>query len=69
MTELELDPRWEWHEIHSMDGTEPIYRKGNCNHLEIEPVVSGGETVAQLCLTCDAQLPPPVDYLPIEDDA
>ena len=28
-----------------------------CGHLETVPVESGGETVAHLCLTCDAQLP------------
>jgi len=53
----ELDPRWEWCEVRRLCDEQPTYIKGRCNHLEVEPVVSAGETVAHLCLTCDEQLP------------
>jgi hypothetical protein len=55
-----LDPRWEWHEIRLMGQRDPIWIKGRCNHLEAVPVTScvTGEELAQLCLTCDGQLPP-----------
>lgn len=53
----DLDPRWEWTEIHVWGKADPIYHQGRCNHLEVVPVDSGGQTVAHLCLTCDAQLP------------
>lgn len=60
---LYLDPRWDWVDVSPLDkgpGTE--YVKGQCNHLEIIPVESvTGETVAGLCLTCDAQLPAALD--------
>ncbi len=55
-----LDPRWDWVEVHNIGRVEPHYVPGRCNHLELEPVTSvSGEVVAQLCRTCDAQLPPP----------
>lgn len=58
MAELELDPRWEWVEIFSLDG-KVIYAKARCAHLELEPVHTvNGQMVARLCLTCDEQLPP-----------
>lgn len=53
----DLDPRWEWMEFRRMGDAHPTYRKVRCNHLEVVPVESGGETVAHLCLTCDQQLP------------
>lgn len=55
---IELDPRWEWIEGPRRlgDSEAPIVR-GRCNHLEVVPVESAGETVARLCLTCDSQLP------------
>lgn len=54
----DLDPRWEWIETMQLGEPGPQYIRGLCNHLEIEPVQSvEGETVAHLCLTCDAQLP------------
>jgi hypothetical protein len=31
--------------------------KDRCLHAEVVPVVSYGETLAHLCLTCDEQLP------------
>lgn len=52
----DLDPRWEWYETRKLSG-EVTYHKGRCKHMEVEPVVSSGETVAHLCLTCDEQLP------------
>lgn len=52
-----LDPRWRWQEIHQHGGPS-IFVKVGCNHLETEPVESGGQVVARLCLTCDQQLPP-----------
>jgi hypothetical protein len=59
MSEPELDPRWDWVAISSFDKPGPTYIKGRCRHTEVEPVTSlTGEEVAQLCLTCDSQLPP-----------
>jgi hypothetical protein len=52
----DLDPRWEWIEIREFGGAV-FYERVACNHLEVEPVYAGGELVARLCLTCDAQLP------------
>jgi hypothetical protein len=58
VTEVEYDPRWEWIRVDSY-GYDTIYLRGRCNHLEVEPVISvTGEHVAQLCRTCDTQLPP-----------
>lgn len=56
----ELDPRWQWIEITEMGSRDPVYLKGPCRHLEAVPVTScvTGEELAQLCLTCDGQLPP-----------
>lgn len=55
----ELDPNWEWVEIQYFGERDPVYVRGRCNHLETEPVTTvTGEPVAQLCITCDAQLPP-----------
>jgi hypothetical protein len=56
MAALELDPRWEW--IHCPPLGEPPspsdYIKGQCNHLEVEPIRDlDGDLVAQLCTTCD----------------
>jgi hypothetical protein len=56
------DPRWEWIDVSSLSdlpGTKFI--RGACKHLELHEVTSvvTGEAVAQLCGTCDAQLPPP----------
>jgi hypothetical protein len=55
---LELDPRWEWVNVTRIGDREAQYVKGRCNHLETIPVESmvTGDTVAYLCLTCDAQL-------------
>lgn len=53
-----LDPRWEWIEVVRFDEPGPTYVRGRCRHLEVVPVESiEGETVAQLCMTCDTQLP------------
>lgn len=57
MSAIHLDPRWEWLEVRQLGRVEPTYVKGPCRHLDVVPVESGGELVAQLCLTCDAQLP------------
>ena len=54
----EFDPRWEWIKV-EQHGLKPIYVKGLCNHIDTTPVVTlDGEHVAQICLTCDAELPP-----------
>ena len=56
--DLLLDPRWEWFEVTRMGDPGPVYYRGPCRHLEVVPVESAeGERVAQLCRTCDAQLP------------
>lgn len=54
-----LDPRWEWIEVTQMGDPGPRYVRGPCRHTEVVPVEAGGEVVAQLCLTCDTQLPGP----------
>jgi hypothetical protein len=58
MQELELDPRWDWFDIRTMGDPGPVWIKVRCRHSDIVPVesVTGGQ-VAQLCLTCDSQLP------------
>lgn len=53
-----LDPRWEWSEMRTLCSAEPTYIRVRCRHLGVVPVESGGEVVAGLCLTCDAQLSP-----------
>lgn len=53
---LSLDPHYEWCEVQTMSQADPTYRRGRCRHLDVVPVESGGQQVAQLCLTCDAQL-------------
>lgn len=53
----ELDPRWEWTEVRRMCDVAPTYIKGRCLHTEVVTVEAGGEVVAQLCQTCDTQLP------------
>ena len=55
--DVELDPRWEWCEVRRLGDKEPRWIKGWCRHLEVVPVESGGVVVAQLCLTCDGQIP------------
>jgi len=56
----ELDARYDWVEIAEFGKPGPEYIRGRCRHLEVIPVegVFGG-VVAQLCLTCDEQLPAP----------
>lgn len=54
----DLDPRWEWIELHAFGDPTPHYVKSACRHLETVPVdLLTGKSVAQLCLTCDGQLP------------
>lgn len=56
----DLDPRWEWAEMSAWGEERTLHVKVACRHLETEPVDTlGGEVVAQLCLTCDSQLPAP----------
>jgi hypothetical protein len=57
-----LDPRWEWIDVSSL-GQSPgtVFIRGECRHLArhvVESTVTR-EPVAQLCGTCDVQLPPP----------
>lgn len=58
---VELDPRWDWIEVTYFGEVGVRYVKGQCNHLDVVPVESvvDGEVLvlAQLCLTCDQQLP------------
>ena len=57
--DLELDPRWEWMLVQSL-GMPDRYIKVRCLHTEVVPVESvTSEIVAQLCTTCDTQLPAP----------
>ena len=49
---------YEMGEIHVADRVEPVDYIRTCVHRHTEPVVSGGEVVARLCLTCDEQLRP-----------
>jgi hypothetical protein len=56
---VELDPRWEWQLVRGI-GVPDRWVKARCRHLEVDRVKSlAGEVVAQLCLTCDTQFPPP----------
>lgn len=56
--DVELDPRWDWIEIVELGRAVPMYVRGVCKHLELEPVDDvAGERVAVLCVTCDTQLP------------
>ena len=58
--EQQLDPRWDWIEVTGFGAPGPQYMRGCCLHTEVVPVESAaGGVVAQLCRTCDAQLPPP----------
>lgn len=51
---VDLDPHWEWLAVEELGKRDPIYIKGRCKHLELEPVESAdGEDIARLCLTCD----------------
>jgi hypothetical protein len=52
-----LDERWKWHELRTADSLDVTYVRGACRHLDVTAVVSDGAVVAQLCLTCDQQLP------------
>lgn len=54
----DLDSRWDWHEVTAIGDRERRYIRGLCRHLQVVPVESaGGQVIARLCLTCDAQLP------------
>jgi hypothetical protein len=53
---MRLDPHYEWYEVQTMSRAEPEYRRLRCRHLDVVPVESNGQQVAQLCITCDAQL-------------
>jgi hypothetical protein len=59
MSDLELDPRWEWVDVSSMgEGPGTTFVRAYCNHLEVEPVTDvDGELVAKLCRTCDKHWP------------
>jgi hypothetical protein len=61
VSEEQLDPRWEWFEVTAVGDRERHYVKGMCRHVETVPVRSAvtGETLARLCLTCDAQFNAP----------
>lgn len=55
---IELDPRWEWVNVPTLDDPDRWVR-GACRHAEVVPVSSvEGEVVARLCLTCDRQFDP-----------
>lgn len=45
-------------EIYSLESDKPIaFIAQPCRHRDVVPVESGGDVVAYLCRTCDAQLP------------
>lgn len=55
MSRPPLDSRWEWIDVGTYDNPDQWIR-GRCLHIDSTPVHSLlGETVAYLCLTCDAQ--------------
>jgi hypothetical protein len=54
---MDMDPRWEWVEIASLTPPYTRYIKSRCLHRDVVPVEVAGEVVAQLCETCDSQLP------------
>jgi hypothetical protein len=56
-TVTQRDPRYRWHEIGCLESEATEWIRGSCRHVEVVPVVSGGETVAHLCTTCNEQLP------------
>lgn len=59
------DERYEWDEVRFFDGSSRWIR-GRCRHVDVVPVPAlDGETVAELCLTCDEQLPGPVFRVPM----
>lgn len=59
MSGMELDPRWEWTLVQRL-GMPDEWIRVRCLHTEVAPVESvTGDVVAQLCLTCDIQLPAP----------
>lgn len=56
MSRPPLDPRWEWADVSTYDNPDQ-YIKTRCLHIDCTTVRSlSGDTVALLCLTCDAQL-------------
>lgn len=59
MTAVELDSRWAWIEVTYFGESGSRWVKGHCLHIDVVPVESvvDGQVIAQLCLTCDAQLP------------
>jgi hypothetical protein len=51
------DDEYDWIEVTKFGG-QPQYVRGACHHVRRTPVESVlGEVVAQLCLSCDEQLP------------
>lgn len=58
---IELDPHWTWVNVQTIGERFPVYIKAECRHLETEPVtlLLTGETVAELCITCDSSFPCP----------
>jgi hypothetical protein len=55
----QMDPRWDWIEVTAIGDPGPRYIRGPCRHTVLVPVESvSGQVVAQLCRTCDTQLPP-----------
>jgi hypothetical protein len=56
------DPEWEYDAIMVAGEIDPVgWVRTACRHSRVVPVTTGQgedeELVAQLCLTCDAQLP------------
>jgi len=62
----DLDPHWNWFEITALGDPCARWLRGPCRHLDVHLVTSTmtGEPLAQLCATCDAQLPPPPKETP-----
>jgi len=55
---LDFD-RFEYEVVHTLGSADPIFIQGPCKHRpqSLEPVLSGGQEVAVLCVDCDLQLP------------
>lgn len=56
LVEREHDPDFDYTEISTLGGGV-IHSFPRCCHANVLPVVSLGDTVAHLCIDCDAQLP------------
>lgn len=58
---IPLDPHWNWVNVQALGDPAPVYIRCECLHLETVPVtlLITGELVAEICITCEAQLSAP----------